>query len=91
MLFFVVMIFSSEDKMDENRAEYSASIAEYEEAMKAYEADSANLKAQYQRIQAEIDSAMACSDSMRVAAFTAGFTRVACTSETTYVSSDSSM
>ena len=68
MLFFVVMIFSSEDKMDENRAEYSASIAEYEEAMKAYEADSANLKAQYQRIQAEIDSAMACSDSMRVAA-----------------------
>lgn len=68
MLFFVIMIFSSEKKMDENRAEYSASMAEYEEAMKAYEADSANLNAQYQRIQAKIDSAMACSDSMRVAA-----------------------
>ena len=67
MLFFVIMIFSSEDKMDENRAEYAASMAEYEEAMKAYEADSANLKAQYQRIQAQIDFAQARNDSMQVA------------------------
>ena len=65
--FFVYMIFYSEEKMDENRAEYSASEKEYQEALEAYEADSANLHAQYLRIQAEIDAAQARNDSVRVA------------------------
>ena len=64
----VAMIFESADQMDKNRAEYSASVAEYEEAMKTYEADSANLNAQYQRIQVELDSAMARNDSTQIAA-----------------------
>ena len=64
----VAMIFESTDQMDKNRAEYSASVAEYEEAMKAYEADSANLNAQYQRIQVELDSAMARNDSTQISA-----------------------
>lgn len=64
----VAMIFESADQMDKNRAEYSASVAEYEEAMKAYEADSANLNAQYQRIQVELDSAMARNDSTQISA-----------------------
>ena len=64
----VAMIFESADQMDKNRAEYSASVAEYEEAMKAYEADSANLNAQYQRIQVELDSAIARNDSTQIAA-----------------------
>ena len=68
IVFFVAMIFVSEDKMDKNRAEYAASTQEYEEALMAYEADSVNLKAQYQRISAEIDSAQARNDSMTVVA-----------------------
>ena len=36
--------------------------------MRAYEADSANLKVEYQRIQAEIDAARARNDSTTVAA-----------------------
>ena len=36
--FFVYMIFYSEQKMDENRAEYAAAQTEYEEAMQAYNA-----------------------------------------------------
>ena len=59
----VHMIVYSEEKMDENRAEYSAYQAEYEEAMKAYEADSARLRAEYRRIQAEIDAAANRKDS----------------------------
>ncbi len=65
--FFVYMIFYSEEKMDESRAEYSASQKEYEDAQKAYEADSANLHAQYLRIQAEIEAAKARHDSVQVA------------------------
>ena len=53
--------------MDKNRAEYKASQMEYEEAMRAYEADSVNLKAQYQRILTEISAAQARNDSLAVA------------------------
>ncbi len=67
IVFFVAMIFVSEAEMDKNREEYAASHQEYEEALKAYEADSANLKAQYQRIQAEIDSAQARNDTLMMA------------------------
>ena len=66
--FFVYMIFYSEEKMDENRAEYTASTWEYEEALRAYEADSVNLRVQYRRILAEIDAAEARHDSEAVEA-----------------------
>lgn len=62
--FFVWMCFYSEAKMDENRAEYSAYQKEYEEAIKAYEADSALFHAEYQRIQAEIEAATNRKDPM---------------------------
>ena len=62
------MIIYSEEKMDENRAEYTASTAEYEEALWAYEADSVNLRAQYRRILAEIDAAETRHDSVVVEA-----------------------
>lgn len=65
--FFVYLIFDSEKQMDKNRAEYKASQMEYEEAMRAYEADSLNLKAQYQRILTEISAAQARNDSLAVA------------------------
>ena len=52
IILFVWMTFEAEKKMDENRAEYAASTQEYEDAMKAYEADSANLNRQYQRVMA---------------------------------------
>ena len=61
--FFVYMIGYSEEKMDENRAEYSAYQTEYEETMKAYEADSVHRQAEYRRIQAEIEAAAARQDS----------------------------
>ena len=54
--------------MDENRAEYTASTAEYEEALWAYEADSVNLRAQYRRILAEIDASETRHDSVVVEA-----------------------
>ena len=41
---------------------------EYQEALKAYEADSVNLKAHYQRILAEMDAAQARNDTITVAA-----------------------
>jgi hypothetical protein len=66
--FFIAMIFYSEKKMDQNRAEYTASTKEYEEALRAYEADSAHLRAEYQRILAEIDAADQRNDSVLVAA-----------------------
>ena len=59
----VYMIIYSEEKMDENRAEYAASTAEYEEALMAYEADSAHLRAEYRRLQAEIEAATNRKDS----------------------------
>ena len=67
-LFFVYMIFESEEHMDRNRAEYSASEKEYQEALEAYEADSVNLKTQYQRVQAELDAAQTRHDSVAVTA-----------------------
>ena len=66
--FFVYLIFDSEKQMDKNRAEYSASQMEYEEAMQAYEADSVYMKAQYQRIQSKISAAQARNDSLAVTA-----------------------
>lgn len=56
--------------MDKNRAEYTASTKEYEDAMKAYEADSVHLRAEYQRILDEIDQAEARQDSTLVEALT---------------------
>ena len=55
--FFVWMIIYSEQEIDKSREEYSASQIEYDEALKAYEADSVHLMAEYQRIQAEIEAA----------------------------------
>ena len=68
ILFFVYLIFDSEKQLDKKRAEYAASEMEYQEAMKAYEADSVNLKVQYQRILAEMDAAQNRNDSLTVAA-----------------------
>lgn len=58
ILFFVYMIFDSEKQFDKKRAEYIASEQEYQEALQAYKADSVYMKAQYQRIQTEIDAAV---------------------------------
>ena len=66
--FFIYMIFDSEKTMDKHRAEYTASSKEYEEALEAYNADSVRLQAEYRRIEAEIDKAAACQDSVKVAA-----------------------
>ena len=68
ILFFVYLIFDSEKQLDQKRAEYTASEIEYQEAMKAYEADSVNLKVQYQRVLAEIDAAQTRNDTLAVAA-----------------------
>ena len=67
IMFFVYLIFDSEKQMDRNRAEYTAYEREYQEAMRVYEADSVNMKAQYQRIMAKIDAAQARNDSLAVA------------------------
>ena len=64
--FFISMIFYLDEELDKKRAEYSASTAEYEEAMKAYEADSAHLHAEYQRILSEIELAEEHHDSAQV-------------------------
>ena len=69
-VFFIYMIFDSEKTMDENRAEYTASSKEYEEALEAYNADSVHLRAEYQRILDEIDQAEARHDSVLVEALT---------------------
>lgn len=68
IVLFVNLIFESEEELDRKRAEYSAYSMEYEEAMEAYEADSANMKIQYQRIADEIEAAKARNDSTAVAA-----------------------
>ena len=68
ILFFVYLIFDSEKQLDKKRAEYAASEMEYQEALKAYEADSVNLKAHYQRILAEMDAAQNRNDTITVAA-----------------------
>jgi len=65
--FFIYMIFDSEKTMDRNRAEYSASSKEYEDVLVAYNADSVRLRAEYSRIEAEIDQAEARQDSVMVA------------------------
>ena len=57
------LIFDSEKHLDDLRAEYAASNQEYEEALAAYEADSAHLQAEYQRIQVEIEAAKLRNDS----------------------------
>ena len=66
--FFIYMIFDSEKTMDKHRAEYTASSKEYEEALEAYNAASVRLRAEYRRIEAEIDKAAARQDSVKVAA-----------------------
>lgn len=68
ILFAVYLIFDAERIMDERRAEYAASTKEYEEALMAYQTDSANLQAQYQRIQTAIEAAKRRNDTLQVAA-----------------------
>lgn len=68
IIMFVFLIFDAEDHLDKRRAEYAESNKEYEEALMAYEADSAYFRAQYQRIQQEIDAATLRNDSVLVAA-----------------------
>lgn len=60
----VFLIFDAERHLDELRAEYAASTKEYEDALMAYEADSARLHAQYQRIEKEIEAAQLRNDSI---------------------------
>ncbi len=64
----IYMVFYTEEEIDRKRAEYTASEMEFEEAMRVYEADSANMKVQYQRIKDEMDAAKARNDSTAVAA-----------------------
>ena len=66
----VCMIFVSEDKMDENRAEYAASYDEYQQAMDAYDADSVHLRAEYRRIEQAIAVAEEQGDSALAASLT---------------------
>ena len=66
----IAMVFEGEKRMDELRAEYTASTKEYEEALEAYEADSAHLNAEYNRITTAIDEAQARGDSILVNALT---------------------
>jgi len=70
ILLCILLTFDAEEKMDENRAEYAASTKEYEDALMAYEADSAHLHAEYQRIQGLIKQAEAKGDSLLVANLT---------------------
>lgn len=74
-LICVSMIFYTEDEMDNNRAEYAAAQAEYEESLEAYNADSAHLHAEYQRILAEIGKAEEAGDSVQVVALTDSLTK----------------
>ena len=60
----IAMIISSEHHMDELRDEYTASTKEYEEALAAYNADSAHLNAEFNRITAEIEKAEAKGDTV---------------------------
>lgn len=60
------LIIYSEEHLDELREEYRVSSEEYEEALAAYNADSAHLNAEYNRISAEIEEADAKGDSLLV-------------------------
>ena len=60
----IAMIIYSERHMDELREEYKASTQEYEEALAAYNADSAHLNAEFNRITAEIEAAEAKGDTI---------------------------
>ena len=62
----IFLIFDAERHLDERRAEYAASTKEYEDALMAYEADSARLHAQYLRIEKEIEAAKLRNDSNAV-------------------------
>lgn len=57
ILFWVLMVFVSEEEMNENRAEYAASEKEYQQAMEEYEKDSVRLRAEFNRILALRDKA----------------------------------
>lgn len=70
IIFCIAMIFEGERHLDELRAEYTASTKEYQEALEAYEADSAHLNAEYNRIAAAIDEAQARGDSTLADALT---------------------
>ena len=61
------MTVSSEDHLNELRDEYAASSQEYEDALAAYNADSAHLNAEFNRISARIDEANAKGDSVLAA------------------------
>ena len=56
--------------MNELRDEYAASSQEYEDALAAYNADSAHLNAEFNRISARIDEANAKGDSVLAAQLT---------------------
>lgn len=64
IVFCIWMTISSEHHMDELRDEYTASTKEYEEALAAYNADSAHLNAEFNRITAEIEKAEAKGDTV---------------------------
>lgn len=68
ILLAVYLIIDAERHLDKRRAEYAESTKEYEEAVNAYEADSAYFHAQYDRIQKAIDAAALRHDSMQIAA-----------------------
>ena len=53
IVFFVYMMVYSEQKMDENRAEYAAYSKEYDEEMAAFEADSVAYRELYHRDRPE--------------------------------------
>ena len=63
ILLCVFLIFSSEEKIDENRAEYAAAQQEYEKALAEYEADSAHIHAEVARLKALIEKAEANGDT----------------------------
>ena len=63
ILLCILLTIDAEEKMDENRAEYAASTKEYEDALMAYEADSAHLHAEYLRIQGLIAEAEEAGDT----------------------------
>ena len=75
ILFWVLMIFESEKKMDQNRAEYAAAEKEYREAMEMYEKDSVRLRAEFNRILALRDKAEKEKDTALVEALTDSLTK----------------
>lgn len=65
--FNIWMIIDSERHMDELRDEYKASSKEYEDALEAYNADSAHLNAEFNRIAAKMEEAEAKGDTLLAA------------------------